>query len=189
MRLFVAVEIEPEVIRTIASCADTLRRRSRRAPRAHITWVLPDRFHVTLRFIGQVDAGRAQAIAAALAPDLPFMPFDLTLQGVNTFPEHGAPRVVWAGVGAGATALTAVEREVSARLDGCGVAREDRSYHPHLTLARIREPGGLRTATWLEGLRDLSFGVSPVKAITLFESRPSPQGHTYVALQHSRLMA
>jgi 2'-5' RNA ligase len=57
-----------------------------------------------------------------------------------------------------------------------------------VTLARVREPGGLKTATWLEGLNDRRFGVSRINAITLFESRPTRQGHVYVALQHTRLL-
>jgi 2'-5' RNA ligase len=187
VRLFVAVEIAPQVVDAIAACGDELRRRSARAPRARITWVPAERLHVTLRFIGEVDPARAEAIAAVLSPDVPLAPFELTLERVGTFPEHGPPRVLWAGVGVGADSLLAVEREVSVRLDRCGVAREDRPYHPHLTLARVREPGGLRTTAWLEGLSDRRFGVSSVNAITLFESRPSRQGHVYVALRRPRL--
>jgi 2'-5' RNA ligase len=185
--LFVAIEIDPRVTATVASCADELRRRSVHAPRARITWVPAERLHATVRFIGEVDAARAEAIAAALAPDVPLAPFELTLERVGTFPGHGPPRVLWAGVGAGADALAAVEREVSMRLDRCGIPREDRPYHPHVTLARVREPGGLRTTAWLEGLSDRRFGVSSVNAITLFESRPSRQGHVHVALRRTRL--
>jgi 2'-5' RNA ligase len=187
VRLFVAVEIEPRVIESISSVSDELRRRSARAPRARITWVPSDRLHVTVRFIGQVELGRTDAITAALAPDLPVAPLMLTVAGIGAFPPHGPPRVLWAGVGADAGALEAVEAEVSSRLHRCGVPPEDRPYRPHVTLARVREAGGLRAATWLEGLSDRRFGVSRVNAITLFESRPSRQGHVYVALQRTRL--
>jgi 2'-5' RNA ligase len=186
--LFVAVEIDPRVTEDIASSEDELRRRSARAPRARITWVPPDRLHVTVRFIGEIDATRATMIAAALAPDLPIAPFDVTLERVGTFPAHGPPRVLWVGVGSGVDGLAAVEKDVSARLDRCGVPRDDRPYRPHVTLARVRAPGGLRTAAWLEGLNDRRFGVSRVNAITLFESRPTRQGHLYVALQQTRLL-
>jgi len=188
VRLFVAVEIEPRVIEALAACGDELRRRAAAVRRARITWVPADRLHVTVRFIGEVDDARTQAIASALAPVLSAAPFELTVQRVGTFPEHGPPRVLWAGTGGGADALVAVEADVSTRLDGCGVPREPRPYHPHITLARVREPGGLRTATWLTGWTDRHFGVSPVNAITLFESRPSPQGHVYVALQRTPLI-
>lgn len=187
MRLFVAVEIEPRVVQEVAACGEELRRRSARAARARITWVPADRLHVTVRFIGEMDEARSRAIVEALRPNLPLTPFELTIEGVGTFPEHGAPRVLWAGIVRGAEALGAVEAEVSARLDRCGVPREPRPYHPHVTFARVREASGLRTATWLEGLTGRRFGASPVNAITLFESRPSPQGHVYVALQRTPL--
>jgi 2'-5' RNA ligase len=187
VRLFVAVEIAPAVVGALAACGEELRRRSAQAVRAHITWVPADRLHVTVRFIGGVNEPQARAIAAALEPTVPLPPFDLEIHGVGTFPERGAPRVVWAGVGRGADALGAVEAEVSTRLDQCGVPREPRPYHPHVTLARVREPGGLRTATWLAGLTDRRFGVAPVNAITLFESRPSPQGHLYIPVQRTPL--
>ncbi len=143
--------------------------------------------HVTTRFIGEVDAPRTETIVAALAPDLPVASFELTVERVGTFPEHGPPRVLWAGIGAGADALAAVEADVSARLDRCGVPPEPRPYHPHVTVARVREAGGLRTATWLDGLTARCFGTTPVKAITLFESRPSRQGHLYIPVQRTLL--
>lgn len=180
MRLFVAAEIAEDVVKQLATCGEELRRRSAQAARAHITWVAADRLHVTVRFIGEMDAARARAIEAALEPALSLPPFDLEIQGIGAFPERGAPRLLWAGIGRGAGALGLVEAEVSSRLDRCGVPREARPYHPHVTLARVREPGGLGTATWLEGLSDRCFGVAPVNAITLFESRPSAQGHVHV---------
>lgn len=187
MRLFVAVEIEPGVVEALAAGADELRRRAARATRARITWVASDRLHITVRFIGEVDERQAHAIAAALAPAMPPAPFETAIEGVGTFPVHGPPRVLWAGVGRGADALAAAEGEVSTRLGRCGVAREARLYHPHVTLARVREPGGLRTAEWLSGVTGRRFGVSRVNAITLFESRPSSQGHVYVPVQRAPL--
>ncbi|MBI3047050.1 MAG: RNA 2',3'-cyclic phosphodiesterase [Acidobacteria bacterium] len=187
MKLFVAVEIDPAVVDRVAACGEELRRRSARAARARITWVPSDRLHVTLRFIGEVDEPRAQAIQAALRPALPAAPFDLTIEGVGSFPGQGPPRVLWAGIACGLDALRAIEAEVSARLDRCGIPREPRPYHPHVTLARVREAGGLRAAQWLEGLGGRQFGRSRVNAITLFQSRPSPQGHVYVALQRTVL--
>jgi 2'-5' RNA ligase len=187
VKLFVAVEIEPRVADAIAACGDELRRRSEQSPRTRITWLPRDRMHVTVRFIGEVDSARGETITAALAPGLPRAPFDLTLEGVGTFPPHGAPRVLWAGVGAGADALRVLEDDVSARLERCGVPREDRPYRPHVTLARVRDAGGLRTSAWLDGLAATHFGISPVNAITLFESRSSRQGHVYVALQRTPL--
>lgn len=144
---------------------------------------------MTVRFIGGVDENRAQGIAAALQPELRVTPFDVTIEGVGSFPDRGAPRVFWAGIAAGVESLAALEQEVTARLEACGVAREERPSHPHVTLARVRDAAGLRAGPLLDGLRGQRFGTSHVDAITLFQSRPSPQGHVYVPLQRTALRA
>ena len=77
--------------------------------------------------------------------------------------------------------VEAIERELTARLSTIGIPPEDRPYNPHLTLARVREPAGLRAAALLDGLQTHAFGHSTIDAITLFESRLSPKGPTYVA--------
>jgi 2'-5' RNA ligase len=96
--------------------------------------------------------------------------------------------VVWAGLTVGRDRLLAAERTVSERLLLAGVAPEDRRYNPHLTLARVREAGGLRMASLLDGVSEMVLGVTPVDAITLFESRLSPKGPTYIALQRVELI-
>jgi 2'-5' RNA ligase len=187
MRLFVGVPLDPALARDLGGVAGELRQRvGRHAPRAKLTWVATDRLHVTVRFIGEADDTRAAAIRAALAPPLGVAAFDLEIVELGAFPGRGRPRVFWAGVGAGHDEMVQVEREVSARLAGCGVAAEDRPYRPHLTLARVREPAGLRAGDVLEGLSG-SIGTQRVGAITLFQSRLSPQGPTYVALQETPL--
>ena len=190
MRLFVAVEIDPLVVEKLARCVDELSRRvESQAPRARVTWVATDRMHVTVRFIGEVDEVHSKRIVSALGPETAVAPFVLACHGVGTFPERGAPRVVWAGIGAGADGLAALEREVSARLAECGIAPEERGYHPHVTLARVRDPRGLQTRSLTDGFVDHPFGTSRVDAITLFHSRPSPKGATYVPLQTTSLLS
>ena len=188
MRLFVAVEIDTAVARRLAELSEKLRDRARaRAPRARITWVPADRLHFTLRFLGEVDDQRGAAIAAVLAPPLTVAPFDMRVGGVGAFPESGAPRVLWVSLAEGGEALRQIERELSARLATCGVPRDARPFRPHLTLARVREPAGLRSGPLFDGVGDLNFGASRVDAITLFESRLSPKGPSYRALQRTAL--
>ena len=190
MRLFVAAEIDPELARELARVAGEVRARvNTHAPRAKLTWVPPDRLHFTIRFIGEVDERRASAIAGALAAPLSLAPFDLTMTAVGAFPSSGRPRVIWAGIGEGGPRMAALEREVSARLATCGIPSESRAYSPHLTLARVRDAASLRARDVLEGVPQGPFGTTRVDAITLFESRLSPKGPTYVPLQRTPLRA
>ena len=189
MRLFVGIEISPAVVTaTIELIAQLQAASAKLAPQSRITWVTAERLHITLRFIGHVDDTRVDEIRAVLAPPLALDPFDLTIAGVGTFPPKGPPRVVWAGLAGGRDQLTAIEPTVSERLARAGVPREDRPYNPHLTLARVRDAAGLRSAPFVGSLGGVSLGTTSVDAITLFESRLSPKGPTYVALARTPLV-
>jgi 2'-5' RNA ligase len=183
VRLFVAIEIDRAVREAAGRLIGELQRRVERlAPRARITWVAPDRMHVTVRFLGDVDDAHAGRIRAALEQPVPVAPFVLEIAGAGTFPETGEPRVVWAGLSHGREQLVAVEREVNARLRTVGVEPESRPYSPHLTLGRVRAAAGLRAPKLLAGLAGTALGTTHVAAITLFESRLSSEGPSYEVL-------
>jgi 2'-5' RNA ligase len=187
MRLFVAVEIGAPVRRAALATIDELRERTARlAPRARMTWLTDERLHITVRFIGHVDDARGEAIRIALEAPLDAPSFDLTVEGIGAFPPRGAPRVFWAGLTAGREGLLRLERSVSARLAEL-VPAEDRPYAPHLTLARVKEPAGLARASLFDGLTDRLLGRVRVEAITLFESRLSSKGPTYLPLLQTML--
>ena len=189
MRLFVGIEISQAVVAaTLDLVAQLQAACSALAPRARLTWVTAERLHITIRFIGHVDDARVDQMRAVLEPPLTLDRFDLTIAGVGTFPPKGPPRVVWAGLAGGRDQLLALESKVSERLAGAGVPREERPFNPHLTLARVRDAAGLRSAPFVGSLRDISLGTTSVDAITLFESRLSPKGPTYAALARTPLV-
>ena len=188
MRLFVAVPLDDAVRRAAADLVDGCRRRAGHlSPNARITWVDPDRMHLTVRFIGQVADAVADAMRDALTPPVPLAPFACTIAGAGTFPGRGQPRVIWAGVTEGRAELAALEQAVSRRLEGIGVEPDPRPYRPHLTLARVRDGAGLRGDRLLDGLADVRLGRLMVRAVTLFESRLSPNGPAYLPLLETPL--
>jgi 2'-5' RNA ligase len=149
--------------------------------------VLPDRLHVTVRFIGEASDSQAKEIATSLSPMLPLDPFEAIFTGIGAFPPHGPPRVLWAGIAGGVEQFVALEREVTVRLEACGIPSEERPYRPHVTIGRVREPAGLRTRSLLDEFHARAFGASSVETITLFQSRLSPKGSVYVPLQSTHL--
>jgi 2'-5' RNA ligase len=188
VRLFVAVEIGSEVQAVAAGVIEDLKRRTAQsAPHARVTWVKPDHLHLTVRFIGQVDPELCQRILAALERPLGVPAFGLTIESTGTFPPKRPPRVIWAGITAGLDHLHALEQDVRARLKAIIPACDDRDYHPHLTLGRVKNPAGLRPAVLLKGLEQAVFGGVPVGAVTLFESRLSSTGPTYIPLGRTAL--
>jgi 2'-5' RNA ligase len=187
VRLFVAVEIGADVQREAARVIAELKQRTMRfAPHAKVTWVDAGNLHITVRFIGHVDPDLGATMTSALEPPFGQPAFELTIEGTGTFPPKRAPRVIWAGIAGGMAPLKAIEREVRSRLDPM-MAGGDRDYHPHVTLGRVKHAAGLRPAVLLDGLEKTTFGIVPVRAVTLFESRLSSSGPTYVALRRTVL--
>jgi 2'-5' RNA ligase len=142
--------------------------------------------HLTVRFLGEVEPGQAAMVVDRLSTPLPMDPFAVTLGRPGAFPSRGAPRVVWLGFSEGLAPFQRLERELSARLRTAGIPREDRPYSPHLTLARVRDARGMRLPALLDSV-DVPDASGVVDAITLFESRLSPQGPRYTALHRTPL--
>lgn len=148
-----------------------------------VAWVAPDNVHLTLKFLGGVEAGRLDAVAASLTTALAGVPaFDLTVHGLGAFPSRMRARVVWAGVGEGAPAAGAIAARVDAALAGLGFAPELRAFAAHVTLGRVREPrANPRLADALD--RGRLFGRQRVRHVSLMRSDLSSRGarHTELA--------
>jgi 2'-5' RNA ligase len=188
MRLFTGIELDPSVVAASAQLIDELRRRAeQQTPRPRIAWVLPDRLHITVRFIGHSDEAAYARIQATLSPPILMRPFTLRIESLGSFPSRGAPRVIWAGMTGDVESLSVVEQDVTARLANAGVPPEARPYSPHLTLGRVKEANGFEASTLVRGLSNVVLGTTTVEAITLFESRVSSKGPVYVPLLRATL--
>jgi 2'-5' RNA ligase len=100
--------------------------------------VRPDNWHMTLRFLGQTDQLSYEKVLAALTEFEPERPFTVRFGGLGAFPRPARATVLWMAITTGAdrlVRLAAVAEEVARR---AGFAPEDRPFHPHLTLSRIR---------------------------------------------------
>jgi RNA 2',3'-cyclic 3'-phosphodiesterase len=188
MRLFVAVELPSAALTAAMELSRVLQRRvSDLAPAARFTWIPADRMHLTIRFIGEVATARVSLLETVLSAPFDVRAFTVTLGAAGAFPSRGTPRVLWLGIEQGKAELMQLEQEVSARLETAGIQRDERTYHPHLTLARAREPHGLRVAALLDQLPCSAPSGGLIDAITLFESRLSPRGPMYAPLRRMLL--
>jgi 2'-5' RNA ligase len=188
MRLFVAVELDDAVRREAAGVAAALAAvLERGGGRPIVTWVAPQNLHLTLQFLGEVDAPLARIVVERLTPPFALPTFDVALAGLGAFPPSGPPRVIWLGVTKGADALAAVYREVDHRLEGLGFARDDRPFRAHLTLGRVKAPLSPRFRDTLAGVRTTSGTHCRADHIALFESLLSRNGSTYSVIATARL--
>jgi RNA 2',3'-cyclic 3'-phosphodiesterase len=188
MRLFVAVDVDDDMRAGVGRAIDALRAEMEQAPSpARISWLVPERLHLTLQFIGHVSEAVADAIAARVLPAFPIAPFSIRLGGMGTFPSSGRPRVVWLGVEAGADGLAVLHAEVTRRLADIAFPREARPFSPHLTLARFKPVGTRAVGERIAGASLEPLGGCTIDRVTLYQSRLSPRGPTYTPLVISRL--
>jgi 2'-5' RNA ligase len=167
-RLFTALEIPPEIGQSLSMLRGGL-------PGAR--WITPDNYHLTLRFIGDVDDTIAQEVASLLGR-VRRGAFDLHFEGLISFGGR-KPRAVVAAV-APAQALLEVQAEQERLMQRIGLEPEGRKYTPHVTLARLRESSSREVAEYLSAhgyFRTMPFHIS---RFVLFSSRNSVGGGPYV---------
>jgi len=140
-------------------------------------WVDPQNYHITLRFIGDVDGSTAERYAEALA-DIVAPPFSLILDGLGSF-GRGRPRAVWAGV-ASCDELNALNRSHEKAAIRAALEAETRNFHPHVTLARMRGAKASDVASYLSYNGAFLSAAFPVTRFVLFSSRESKGGGPYV---------
>ncbi|MDH3347077.1 MAG: RNA 2',3'-cyclic phosphodiesterase [Desulfobulbaceae bacterium] len=100
-------------------------------------WVESEQLHLTLRFIGDVDKQQQVNIEDALA-EIEAVPFSMQLEGIGFFPLRGRPRVLWVGV-AENPHLLQLQKRIESAVVRSGCVAEGRKFHPHLTLARLKD--------------------------------------------------
>lgn len=167
IRLFVALEI-PDAVR------NSLFRLQGGVPGAR--WSTPEQYHLTLRFIGDVDEAVAgdidDVLSTVVAP-----PFGLELLGVDKFGGK-LPRALWAGVRPNEQ-LMHLQRKIEAALQRLGLAAEERKYTPHVTLARLRNSPREKVMEFVARHGLFSSGTFKVTRFALFSSLLGSAGAIY----------
>lgn len=134
LRSFVAVPLDGATTASLVALSGEL---ARLAPA--VRWVAPELMHVTLKFLGGVAEARIGEVAGAVRGALAGCgSFDVEVAGVGGFPGAARPRVVWAGIAAGARELDGLARAVGRAVEPLGFPPEERGFRAHVTLARIK---------------------------------------------------
>jgi 2'-5' RNA ligase len=145
VRTFLALHLPDEIRGAMASVQSELR-----SPGADVRWEKPEKFHMTLKFLGETPEALIPRIIAALQETARSVtPFDIEYRDVGAFPSLTKPRVLWIGVGDGGPAVTALQQGLEDDLARIGLAKEARPFHPHVTLGRVAGNSGLRDLTSL----------------------------------------
>ena len=166
-RLFTAVEIPAEVGQSLALLRGGL-------PGAR--WVAPENYHLTLRFIGDIDDALAEEIADLLGK-VERPGFDLRIEGLESFGGN-KPRAVVAAVPS-VVQLVELQAEHERIMQRVGL-QPDRKYKPHVTLARLRDTSSRQVADFLSTRQPFRSTSFPVSRFVLYSSRASVGGAPYV---------
>ncbi|MFG1477102.1 RNA 2',3'-cyclic phosphodiesterase [Xanthobacter sp. V4C-4] len=167
-RLFTAIEIPPDVGMSLSFLRGGL---------AGARWIDPENYHVTLRFVGDVDDATGRDIMDMLGA-VRRPAFDLLLEGLDQFGGR-KPRAVFAAVKANA-ALMELQAEQERILQRLGLAAEGRNFRPHVTLARLRDASSRQVADYLTTRGPYRSAPFHVPRFVLFSSRDSVGGGPYL---------
>jgi 2'-5' RNA ligase len=169
-RLFTGLEIPAEIGQTLSSLRGGL-------PGAR--WIDPENYHLTLRFIGDIDGIAANEIAAMLLR-VNRKPFEVALQGLSSFGGRNKPRAVVASV-VPSRPLIELQAELERLMQRVGLDPEGRKFTPHVTLARLRDSSNQDVADYLSVRGYFPTRVFTASRFVLFSSRASTGGGPYIA--------
>jgi 2'-5' RNA ligase len=182
VRSFVAVLLPDRMRAGLARVSAELRGQTR-----GLAWVRADNLHLTLRFLGEIEPMRLEQVREAVAAAAAAVaPFTVSLGGLGGFPSGRAPRVLWASVAAGGEELETLYAALEAALVARGMPGESRPFHPHVTLARARDPRGAGDLASVLGVGP-AFGEVRVGALHLMRSDLGPRGSRYSVLAEAPL--
>ena len=132
-RSFVAVKVPGNVADELENFLAELR------PLANIRWVRREQFHITLKFLGELEHYEIERVKSSLENLKHFEPFTIELSYIGAFPNLNSPRVIWLSGDKGAKELARLSRKVNDILyDEAEIERDDKKFKAHLTLARLK---------------------------------------------------
>lgn len=186
-RIFIGFDISDEARQRAEAHIKELRKA---APDVRVGWEKPEKLHVTVKFLGDVDEGRLASLSRMIegvAAD--HRSSRVKLIGTGVFPNDRQPRILWLGIENNDAELSLIAASVEQACSELGFKLEDRKFKPHVTIARIRDPQKGRPLAAMHlrsGFEPVEFAVSQ---IVVYESKLGPGGSAYAILTRHSLGA
>jgi 2'-5' RNA ligase len=193
VRAFVAIGLGEELKRELVAIQRRLGEAAiKRQIRWLVRWVAPQNIHLTLKFLGEVDAARIPELTTALhGATENIESFTLTVRDLGCFPSAKRPNVIWAGLNGQLPSLVEFARRVEDAFGALGFPREARPFSPHLTLGRIkreaRPPERAAIGETVEQFAAKELGIIAARAVHLIRSDLKPDGPIYSTLSTVKL--
>ncbi|SNZ17205.1 2'-5' RNA ligase [Natronoarchaeum philippinense] len=179
-RLFVSVDLPDEFADDIAAV------QARFEDADGLSFTDPEQAHVTMKFLGDVDEDRVEAVGDAVAEAVAAAdvePFRARYEGLGVFPSLEYISVLWLGVTAGNDELSRLHDAIEDRTTALGFDAEGHEFTPHVTLARMEHAGGKELVQ--RGVREWTptVGEATVDAVCLTESELTSEGPVYSTVE------
>ena len=179
IRTFLAIPVPDEVKSKKKMLYSTLEQTE-----GSIYWVKNLHLHLTLKFLGHTPESSIDGVSREVEKVThQISPFKLTIKGTGCFPIPTRPRTLWLGVGDNLNHLTDLVKQIENLLYPLGFPNEEREYHPHITVARIKYPQKYtpNIDPFLKSSYDpIDFSVDRVQ---YFSSELTPSGAIYTLLK------
>jgi RNA 2',3'-cyclic 3'-phosphodiesterase len=201
IRAFLAVELSQELRAELAVGQQELKQRIEPEMNRNmrISWVQPDKIHLTIKFLGDMNEQVIDPLLGAVEQAIGSQPsVNVPLERLGAFPRPFSPRVLWVGPsenweqGVEGKRVTEIHGAIEQACEGLNFLRETRPFSPHLTLARIKTgERHIGVALAKSGVLDrpLSVGSLAVESVVLMKSELIPTGSVYTRLWEARLKA
>jgi 2'-5' RNA ligase len=183
IRVFVALFPPIEIVSQLEAAQTKLRKR---LPTVQVGWTRPEQLHLTLNFLGNIrsdllsDFQEAFRKVASEGSEL-----SLQCRGLGCFPAVRQPKVVWAGLNGDLAELEKLKYGLDTAFAPLGIVRETRSFHPHLTLGRVKHFDRKRALQMTDAMAEFegtTFGAWRVQTISFMRSILSSAGSSYSPL-------
>jgi 2'-5' RNA ligase len=176
MRLFIAIDIDETITQKIKNLIADLGGSLR-----GVRWVREDGIHITLKFLGEVDATKADEVTRSLEQiSSRHSAMSINISQLGKFPERGAPRIIWLGAQEDSGALKKLAVDIEEEMRKIGFEKENRDFKPHVTLGRVKRYQQVEKgipAKWNH--EEISFGSFRAEQIFLVKSTLRPDGARY----------
>lgn len=184
-RVFCAVAL-PDALKELVSQHIALLRQA--IPDVRASWDRPEKLHITLKFLGDIERSRVPSLShAAESAAQTVKPFELSIEGAGAFPTHGPPRVLWLGICDSSGGLAHLHKQLEEECARENFKREQRPFHPHLTIARLRSPGGARRLAALHQETGFNPQTFNVRELLVIRSELGPSGSRYTEISKHKL--
>ena len=154
-----------------------------------VRWVKTENIHLTMRFLGDTDANTLPNLYEEIDRVAAVVPaFTISLGQLGCFPNQKRPRVIWIGVDSDSTWLTTLQESIEQCVSSLGWKSENRKFHPHLTLGRVKNSKSVKQARFPWG-EPVAAKKNNVRVVNVYESKLQPSGAVYTLRHSSNLLA